>query len=69
MKITNVYPGTGADKAGLKVGDVLISVNGYLTEQRGNLAWIIANATPANELKMVVHTVKDGKDHTITTAI
>jgi hypothetical protein len=69
MKITNIYPGTGAAKAGLQVGDVLISVNGYLTEQRGNLAWILAKATPGNELKMVVRTVKDGKDHTVTATI
>jgi hypothetical protein len=69
MKITNVYSGTGAQTAGLQVGDVLISVNGYLTEQRGNLAWIIANATPGKELKLVVRTVKDGKDHTIIAAI
>ena len=34
MKITNVYAGTGAEKSGLQVGDVLISANGYLTEQR-----------------------------------
>ena len=52
MKITKVYPGTAAEKAGLQAGDVLRSVNGYLTEQRGNLAWIIANATPNNELKI-----------------
>ena len=69
MKITNIYPGTGAANAALQVGDVLISVNGYLTEQRGNLAWIIAKATPGSELKMVVRTVKDGKDHTIVTTI
>ena len=69
MKITNVYTGTGAANCGLQVGDVLISVNGYLTEQRGNLAWIIANATPGSELKMVVRTVKDGKDHTVITTI
>ena len=69
MKITNVYSETGASKAGLQVGDVLISANGYLTEQRGNLAWIIANATPGKELKLVVRTAKDGKDHTVMTAI
>ena len=65
MKISNVYPGTAAEKAGLKVGDVLRSVNGYLTEQRGNLAWIIANATPNNELKLNVQTATDGKTHQI----
>ncbi len=69
MKITNVYSNTGAQTAGLQVGDVLISANGYLTEQRGNLAWIIANATPGSELKLVVRTMKDGKDHTIVAAI
>ena len=56
MKISNVYPGTAAEKAGLKAGDVLRSANGYLTEQRGNLAWIIANATPNNVLKLNVQT-------------
>ena len=61
MKITNIYPGTAAEQAGLQVGDVLRSVNGYLTEQRGNLAWIIANATPNNELKLNVRTAKDGQ--------
>ena len=66
MKITNVYPGTPAQRAGLQVGDVLVSINGYLTEQRGNLAWIIANAAPNNQLKMTVRTIKDGQEHTIT---
>ena len=56
MKISNVYPGTAAEKAGLKAGDILRSANGYLTEQRGNLAWIIANATPNNLLKLNVQT-------------
>jgi S1-C subfamily serine protease len=69
MKITNIYPGTGAASAALQVGDVLISVNGYLTEQRGNLAWIIAKATPGSEVKLVVRTVKDGKDHTVTATV
>jgi PDZ domain len=69
MKITNVYPGTAAEKAGLKAGDVLRSVNGYLTEQRGNLAWVIANATPNNELKLNVQTANDGKTHQIVASL
>ncbi len=69
MKVSNVYPGTAAEKAGLKAGDVIHSINGYLTEQRGNLAWIIANATPTNILKMNVRTAKDGQEHTVTAQI
>jgi PDZ domain len=69
IKISNVYPNTAAEKAGLKVGDVLRSVNGYLTEQRGNLAWIIANASPNNELKLNVQTAKDGQTHQIVATL
>ncbi len=42
------------------------SINGYLTEQPGNLAWIIANAAPDKVLKMSVRTASDGEVHTIT---
>ena len=69
MKVANVYPGTAAEKAGVQVGDVIHSINGYVTEQRGNLAWIIANAAPDNTLKMNVLTLKDGKEHTVTAQI
>jgi S1-C subfamily serine protease len=69
MKIANVYAGTAAEQAGLQVGDVLRSVNGYLTEQRGNLAWIIANATPDNTLKMNVRTARDGQNHAVTATL
>ena len=31
-----------AEQAGLQPGDVILSANGYLTQQSGNLAWIIA---------------------------
>jgi hypothetical protein len=69
IKVANVYPGSAAERAGLQVGDVVRSINGYMTEQRGNLAWIIANKTPNSELKMVVRTANDGKDHTITATL
>ena len=69
MKVANVYPGTAAERAGLQVGDVIHSINGYLTEQRGNLAWIIANAAPNNTLTMNVRTASDGKEHTVTAQI
>jgi S1-C subfamily serine protease len=65
MKVETVYPGTPAQQAGLKVGDVIQSVNGYMTETPGNLAWIIANATPDNVLKLNVRSASDGKVHLI----
>jgi len=69
MKVSKVFPGTAAAKAGLQAGDVIRSVNGYLTEQRGNLAWIIANAMPNNELKITVQTVKDRQNHLVTATL
>jgi hypothetical protein len=66
MKVAKVYPGTAAETAGLRVGDVIHSINGYLTEQRGNLSWIIANAAYNNVLKIVVHKISDGLEHTVT---
>ena len=66
MKVSNVYPGTAAQRAGLRVGDVIYSINGYLTEQRGNLAWIIANAAPNNQLNLTVKRSTDGQEHAIT---
>jgi hypothetical protein len=69
MKIGKVYPGTAAEKAGLKAGDVIRSINGYFTEQRGNLAWIIANKAPNNELKLTVRTANDSQDHQITATL
>ncbi len=65
LKIFQIYPGSPAAKAGLHAGDVIESVNGYETEQPGNLAWIIANAAPDRVLSMNVRTVIDGKVTTI----
>jgi PDZ domain len=66
MKVAKVYPGTSAETAGLHVGDVIYSINGYLTIERGNLAWIIANRAYSKVLSMNVRTLSDGKAHTIT---
>ena len=65
MQVTTVYAGSPADRAGLRAGDVIHSVNGYLTTERGNLAWVIAVATPNDVLKMNVRSVADSKVHTL----
>ena len=66
VRVSNVYPATAAEKAGLQPGDVILSINGYLTERRGDLTWIVANASPDKVLRMNVRKVSDGKVHTVT---
>ena len=66
MKVARVYPGTPAERAGLEPGDVIYSINGFLIERRGNLAWIIANSAANNVLKMDVRTIRDDQEHTVT---
>src|SRR5262249_3555128 len=65
-KATTVSPGTAAERAGLRVGDVIYASNGYLTEQRGNLAWIIARVAPETRLNMSVKAASDRREHFIT---
>jgi len=69
MRITKIFENMPAAQAGLQVGDILESANGYRTEVRGNLAWIIANAMPNNELKIIFHSAKDGKRYQVTAKI
>jgi S1-C subfamily serine protease len=63
MRITVITPGSVAGKAGLQVGDVIRSINNYLTQQYGNLEWIFVNAAPNNSLKMNVLMAGDRKEH------
>jgi S1-C subfamily serine protease len=66
LKVSKVNSGSAAEKAGLQVGDMIYSINGYFTEQLGNLTWIIANAAPDGALKMKVRAARDGQMHTLT---
>lgn len=66
LKVVSVHPGTVAEKAELRAGDVIQSINGYRTIQRGNLAWITSHAAPDKVLKMSVRGSNDGKARTVT---
>jgi S1-C subfamily serine protease len=65
IKISHFYSGSVAEKAGLHAGDVIYSSNGYLTQVRGNLAWIINHAAPNKVVTMRVRTASDSKERTI----
>ncbi len=69
IKVSSVHPGTPAQAAGLQAGDVILSINGYLTEQPGNVAWIIATKTPDQRLTINVRTASDGKEQTIAAGL
>jgi membrane-associated protease RseP (regulator of RpoE activity) len=69
MKVAKVYAGTAAEQAGLKAGDVIRSVNGYLMEQRGNLAWVIANAASDNQLKISVQTAEGSQTRQVSATL
>jgi hypothetical protein len=66
VKVSDVSPGGAAERAGLRAGEVIRSINGYLTVQPGNLSWIIAHAAPDHVLTMSVRRAGDGKERTIT---
>ena len=65
IKVARVFPGSAAEKSRPSPGDVIHSTNGYLTTDRGNLAWIISVATPNNVLKMTVRTAATARVQTI----
>lgn len=69
MQVMRVYPGSAAEQAGLQPGDVILSANGYVTQQSGNLAWIIATVPSGGLLQMNVHTVRDAAVHAVTARI
>jgi hypothetical protein len=62
IKVTKVYP----ERAGLQVGDVIYTSNGFLTQQPRDLAWIIAHAARDTRLNLSVKSARDGREHSIT---
>lgn len=53
-KVTEVVAGSPAEKAGLKVGDVIVSVGGKSVDTTNDLATIIAGYKPGDSVKLAV---------------
>lgn len=66
LKILGILPGSISEKAGLRVGDVLLSINGQLTQRSSDLFTILENSATAGVLKIRVRTAADGKPKDIT---
>ncbi len=62
--VTNVADDSSADKAGIKVGDVIIKFNGSKVETSESLPPIVGKVMPNTEVKLEVF--RDGKAKTLT---
>jgi serine protease Do len=65
--VQSVEAGGPAEKAGLMVGDVVLSVNGKDVTVDQSLSYIIANLAPGTRVPIVV--LRDGKKMTLTATV
>ena len=61
--IQGVEPGKGADKAGIKAGDVIVSVNGQEVNPDQNLSSIVANQPIGSKVPIVL--IRNGQPHLV----
>lgn len=54
LRVERVHPGSPAERAGLRPGDVIRSANGYGTDQPGHLSWVVQQAAADRVLRMSV---------------
>ncbi len=69
IQVTRVHPGSPAERAGLKAGDTIVSANGYLTQEAGNLAWIINHHAPNGVVTLNIRKVANGQDATVNATL
>jgi serine protease Do len=67
--LRNVYPGGPAASAGLKVGDVIFSVDGQPVNDMQSLNYRIATHKPGDVVKMHVHLGKKASDISVALAL
>ncbi|MDQ3132883.1 MAG: PDZ domain-containing protein, partial [Acidobacteriota bacterium] len=65
--ISNVQPGSAAEKAGIKRGDVVKAINGERIEDNNVLRNKVAGTMPGNQIKLTV--VRDGAEQEFTATL
>lgn len=65
--ISRVEPGQAADKAGIKQGDVVVSVAGKDVTPDQTLSYLVANQAPGSKVPLSV--IRDGKPVTLTATV
>ncbi len=65
--VGGVSPGEPADKAGIKVGDVVVSVNGKPVSQDASLSYLVANEAPGSRVPLEL--IRGGKKMTVPVTI
>ncbi|MFC3608683.1 DegQ family serine endoprotease [Stutzerimonas tarimensis] len=65
--IAQVVAGGPAEKGGLRVGDVILSVNGQAVVMSGDLPYLVGSSKPGTKVRLEV--VRDGKRHNLDVAI
>ncbi|MGW6494265.1 S1C family serine protease [Nonomuraea angiospora] len=66
--VIRVEPGSGADKAGIEAGDVIVSINGTNTPTMASLAEVLATLRPGDQAKVGVQH-SDGTTATVTVTL
>jgi serine protease Do len=64
--VASVEPGSPADKAGLKAGDVVLGVNGSKVDESGDLPRIIGDMRPGSAARLQVWRDRKSRDLTVT---
>lgn len=67
VMVTDVYPGTPAEEAGLRRGDVILSINEKAVTSLRDLRVLIAQTAPGSKVKLKVS--RDGKDRVVEAAL
>jgi hypothetical protein len=69
LGVVSVLPGSTAENAGLRAGDIILSIDGQPAAQREVLGRIIAGAAPGSTLRLFVRQTSTGREQTITVRV